>query len=88
MTEIKQNLKDILEVTMIPEVEDYLEDLNKLIEESKATDDDMEAIRDMESFLVELHNIILVIEEDKLNDEEANEVYQNIMNMIEESKQD
>ncbi len=88
MTEIKQNLKDIVEVTMIPEVEDYLEDLNKLIEENKATDDDMEAIRDMESFLVELHNIILVIEEDKLNDEEANEVYQNIMNMIEESKQD
>ena len=88
MTEIKQNLKDIVEVTMIPEVEDYLEDLNKLIEENKATNDDMEAIRDMESFLVELHNIILVIEEDKLNDEEANEVYQNIMNMIEESKQD
>lgn len=88
MTEIKQNLKDIVEVTMIPEVEDYLEDLNKLIEENKATDDDMEAIRDMESFLVELHNIILVIEEDKLNDEEANEVYQNIMNMIEESKQE
>ena len=88
MTEIKQNLKDIVEVTMIPEVEDYLEDLNKLIEENKATNDDMEAIRDMESFLVELHNIILVIEEDKLNDEEANEVYQNIMNMIEESKQE
>ncbi len=87
MSEVKQNLKDVIEVTMIPEVEDYLNDLHTLLEENKATDDDMDAIREMESFLVELQNIILVIEEDKLDDEQASDVYQNILNMIEESKE-
>lgn len=87
MSEVKQNLKDIVEVTMIPEVEDYLDDLHKLLKEEKASEDDMDAIRDMESFLVELQNILLVIEEDKLDDEKASEVYHNILNMIEESKQ-
>lgn len=86
MSEVKQNLKDIVEVTMIPEVEEYLEDLHKLLEEEKAEDDDMNAIREMESFLVELQNILLVLEENKISDEEANEVYQNILGMIEESK--
>lgn len=87
MSEVKQNLKDIVEVTMIPEVEDYLDDLHKLLKEEKASEDDMDAIRDMESFLVELQNILLVIEEDKLDDEQASEVYHNILKMIEESKQ-
>ena len=86
MSEVKQNLKDIVEETMIPEVEEYLEDLHKLLEEEKASDDDMDAIREMESFLVELQNIILVIQEDKLSDEEAQNVYERILAMIEESQ--
>lgn len=87
MSEIKQNLKDIVETTMIPEVEDYLEELHKLLEDEKALEDDMDAIREMESFLVELQNILLVLEEDKISDEEADVVYQKIIGMIEESKQ-
>jgi len=86
MSEVKQNLKDIVEETMIPEVEEYLEELHKLLEEEKAEVDDMNAIREMESFLVELQNILLVLEENKISDEEADEVYQNILRMIEESK--
>ncbi|MGB6329662.1 MAG: hypothetical protein WBF48_12125 [Halarcobacter sp.] len=87
MSEVKQNLKDIVEETMIPEVEEYLEDLHKLLEEEKASDDDMDAIREMESFLVELENILLVLKENKISDEEADQVYQNILRMIEESKE-
>jgi len=86
MSEVKQNLKDIVETTMIPEVEEYLEDLHKLLKEEKASEDDMDAIREMESFLVELQNILLVLEENKISDEKADSVYQNILRMIEESK--
>lgn len=86
MTEIKQNLKDVIETTMIPEVEEYLEDLNKLIEKEEATEDDMDAIRDMESFLVELENVLLAIKEEKLDDEKASEIYQRILTLIEESQ--
>jgi len=86
MSEIKNDLKEIVENTMIPEVTAYLEELHKLIEDKEETDDDMEAIRDLESFLVELENIVLAINEEKMNDDEANEIYQRILNLIEESK--
>lgn len=86
MSQIKDDLKDVVEATMIPEVESYVEDLHKLLEDKTANEDDMEAIKEMESFLVELQNILLAIEEDKISDEQASEVYQNILNLLEESK--
>ena len=87
MSQIKEDLRAIVQETMIPEVEDYVNDLHKLLENNNAKEDDIQAIREMESFLVELENILLVIGEDKLNDEEADVVYQRILNLIEESKE-
>lgn len=86
MSQVKNDLKDVVETTMIPEVEEYLNDLHKLLEDKTANEDDMEAIKEMESFLVELQNILLAIEEEKISDEQAGEVYQNILNLLEESK--
>lgn len=86
MTKIKADLKTIVLETVIPEVEEYLNELHKLLEKNEAKDDDLQAIREMESFLVELQNIVLVVDEDKLSNEEAEEVYQKILNLIEESK--
>ncbi len=85
MSEIKENLQDVVQNTMIPEVEAYLEDLMKLLEQNSATEDDMNAIKEMESFLVELENILLAISENKMNDEQAHEVYEKIMELLEES---
>ena len=55
---------------MIPEVEEYLEDLHKLLETNSQTEDDLLAIKEMESFLVELQNVLAVIEENKMPDSE------------------
>jgi hypothetical protein len=87
MSEIKENLQDVVQNTMIPEVEAYLEDLMQLLEQQKATEDDMDAIKEMESFLVELQNILLAIDEDKMNDEQATEVYEKIMDLLKESSE-
>ncbi|XPV67598.1 MAG: hypothetical protein ACNI25_09740 [Halarcobacter sp.] len=87
MTEIKEKLKNFVIATMIPEVEAYLDDLHTLLEENKASDDDMDAIREMESFLVELQNIVLAVDEDKIDDQQASEIYGNIMKMVEEHKE-
>ncbi len=65
MEEIKDKLKDLVENVMIPEVEEYLEDLHKLLETNSQTEDDLLAIKEMESFLVELQNVLAVIEENK-----------------------
>ncbi len=86
MSDIKENLKSVVEETMIPEVEEYISDLHKLLEDNSATEDNINEIKEMESFLVELQNIVQAVNEDKISDEQAKEVYENILNLIEESK--
>ena len=84
MQEIKERLKDLVENVMIPEVEDYLEDLYKLLETNSQTQDDKEAIDEMESFLVELQNVLAVIEENKTEDSEYQRIYDYIMKNLDE----
>jgi len=79
MSDIKNELKEIISETMIPETEDYLEELHEEI-----TEENKETMRDMESFLVELQNILLAIKEDKITDDEAQEVYDKITAMLNE----
>ncbi|RXJ60694.1 hypothetical protein [Candidatus Marinarcus aquaticus] len=86
MATIKEELTEVISQTMIPEVESYIEELHELLQEGKATDDDMSAIKEMESFLVELENILLAIKEDKISDEQAQEVHENIMQLLQESE--
>jgi len=84
MSDIKNELKKVLTETMIPESEDYLNELHEGYENTNITDEDKESIRDMESFLVELQNILQMIEEDKITDQEAEEVYEKIIAMLNE----
>ncbi|OUR70472.1 hypothetical protein A9Q76_07535 [Arcobacter sp. 31_11_sub10_T18] len=86
MTEIKKNLQEIVSVRMLPEVEAYIEDLHKLLVNNTASEDDMNVIKDMESFMVELQNILEAIETDMISDVQAQEVYENMMDLIEESE--
>ena len=83
MSDIKDKLKDIVTNVMIPEVESYLEDLHKLLEENKQTQDDKLAMTEMESLLVELQNVLAVIEEDKTEDSEYERIYHYIMENLE-----
>ncbi len=84
MEDIKEKLKDLVENVMIPEVEDYLEDLYKLLETNSQTEDDKDAIKEMESFLVELQNVLAVIEENKTEDSEYQRIYDYIKNNLDE----
>jgi hypothetical protein len=88
MSQIKDKLKDIVTTAMIPEVESYLEDLHKILEEKKETPDDMLAIKEMESFLVELQNVLAVIEEDKTEDSEYERIYHYIMENLETKEEE
>ncbi len=83
MSQIKDKLKDVVTTVMIPEVEAYLEDLHKLLEENKQTQDDTLAMTEMESLLVELQNVLAVIEEDKTEDSEYERIYHYIMENLE-----
>jgi len=84
MSNIKNELKKVVTETMIPETEEYLEELHSQYENNPLSEEDQEVIRDMESFLVELQNILLLIKENKITDEEAQDVYEKITAMLDE----
>jgi len=84
MSDIKNELKQVIVETMIPESEEYLEELHKAYASKTISDDEQETIRDMESFLVELQNILQLISENKITDEEAQNVYEKITTMLNE----
>ncbi|MEA3353454.1 MAG: hypothetical protein U9Q33_06545 [Campylobacterota bacterium] len=86
MSEIQQQLKDIVQSKMIPECELYLGDLLKLLEDKTATDEDKEAIKEMEDFLVELQNIVEAIDQNEMNDEDAKMIFGKILQLLEEDK--
>lgn len=50
MINIKLELKNVVEQTMIPESKAFLDELNELISSNNACNDDIEAKKDMESF--------------------------------------
>ena len=86
MSDIKDKLKDIVSTVMIPEVTNYIEELHLLLRDNKQTDDDMLAIKEMESFLVELQNVLAVIEENKTEDSEYQRIYDYIIKNIDEDE--
>jgi len=88
MENLRIKLRDLVVDVMIPESEVFLEELHKEVENKTANEDDMEAIKDMESFLVELQNIVTAIDENKMSDEEVQVVYEKISTMLEEHEED
>ncbi|NQY53424.1 MAG: hypothetical protein HRT42_07605 [Campylobacteraceae bacterium] len=86
MSEIIEKLDTSIKEMMIPEVQDYIKDINKLIEEKKAKEDDYIALEEMESMYEDLVDIVLAIEENKISDEDAESIYQNILSLMDESK--
>lgn len=81
MNEIKQKLKNLAKNSIV-EIEFSLEDLYSLLEDKTAKDEDIKRMQNMESYLVELENVLLVIKEDKLDDKKALEVYESISNFL------
>ena len=83
MITIQMKLKDIIEKIMIPESKTFLNELDEMINNNSSTDDDLEAKKDMEYFLEELQTILKTINNNQLNDKEAEEIYENINFMLE-----
>ena len=83
MITIQMKLKDIIEKIMIPESKTFLYELDEMINNNTSTDDDLEAKKDMEYFLEELQTILKSIDNNQINDKEAEEIYEKINFMLE-----
>jgi len=80
----KEELKKVIEDVMLPESEDYSKELANLIAKNEASQDDIDAKEDIDSFIDELKSILEIIEDDKLSDEEAEGIYEKIVIMLNE----
>jgi len=87
MKEINNELIEKIEEILIPEVEEYLEDMNKIVASNDNTLEDDNAIADLKTFLDELINVKKAIVEDTLSVEEMQEVKVKIDELIEQSKE-
>ena len=88
MENIKKDLKEVIVDTMLPESEEYLKELNIAIKNKTANPDEIEAKKDVESFIEELKNILEVIAENKLSNEDSKNVYDKIITMLNEHDKD
>ena len=84
MSNIKNELKELVENLVIPEVDDYLEELHTSLNDEEKKEENLEIIREMESFLVELYNILEVIKEDSMPDSEYERIYNQLMKHVKE----
>jgi len=87
MNDIKEKLETVIKETMVPEVQGYIKELNTLVKEEENSEDDIKALEEMYALLEELENILLALEENKISDKDANEIYENILQLIEENKE-
>ena len=54
-----------------------LSELDEMIKNNSSSEDDLEAKKDMEYFLEELQTILKSIDNNQINDKEAEEIYEN-----------
>lgn len=87
MKEINTELIEKIEEMLIPEVEEYLEDMNKIIASNDNTAEDDNTIEDLKTFLNELLNVKKALEQETLSDEEVLEVKAKIDELIAQSKE-
>lgn len=86
MENIKDELKKVIAEVLLPETKSYLDDITKAIENDTAQEDDINAKNDIEAFIEELETIIEFIDENKISDEEAKNIHEKIILMLDEHK--
>jgi molecular chaperone DnaK (HSP70) len=84
MKDLQDNLKQLITETMIPESEAFLEELNEDLQNDENNEEIKNSITDMESFLEDLDNILVAIEENSMTQEELKIIYEKIKNLIDE----
>ncbi len=86
MNDIKKKLEEEITTIVLPEVNSYLKELNTLVKDNEDSPDDLLALDEMYSLQEELEAILKALKEDKITDKEAHEVYENILQLVEDSK--
>lgn len=84
MKNIKVELESIIFNVMLPESQAFLDELNEEIKNGNEEKEIIEAKKDVVSFIEELSQILKLIEEKKLSNKDAKDIYKKIRNMLDE----
>lgn len=83
-----EHLKELLTDDVIPDIEDYMDELFVLIADKKATSDDKEALEELREMRKEFQLIIEEIDRGEIEEEEALGLIEEIEEMLEEEEED
>ena len=84
MKNIKVELESIIFNVMLPESQAFLDELNEEIEKGNEKEEITEAKKDITSFIEELNHVLKLIDEKKLSNKDAKDIYKKIRNMLDE----
>lgn len=83
MTPVQKELLDLLQSDVIPDIEEYMDELFETINAKKDTQDDRNALKEMQEMHAEFNEMIEEIKADEMDDEECIEILNEIKAMIE-----
>lgn len=84
MKNIKVELESIIFNVMLPESQAFLNELDEEINKGNDENEILEAKKDVKSFIEELNQVLKLIEEKKLSNNDAKDMYKKIRNMLDE----
>lgn len=86
---IFEDLKVLIEDTMIPDIEEGIDDLFEMIAADKNADDEQkEELNDMQELKKELMEVLEDLENESISSEEATQIYDDLVDLIEEMDED
>ncbi len=84
MKNIKVELESIIFNVMVPESQAFLDELNEEIKKGNEKEEITEAKKDITYFIEELNHVLKLIDEKKLSNKDAKDIYKKIRNMLDE----
>ncbi len=82
MTQTQQSLHDMITQNVLPDIEDYIDELFEIIAAKKETEEDKQALTEMQELKSEFISMLEEIESDDLDDEECIEIFEEIQKMV------
>jgi DNA-binding protein H-NS len=83
-----QELKELLIEDVIPDIEDYMDDLFTLIADKKATADDKAELEEMRELKSEFHTMLEDLEKNEIDEDECIEIIAELEEMMKDEFED
>ncbi|MFY9084795.1 hypothetical protein [Aliarcobacter cryaerophilus] len=85
---IQKELKEIINNEVLVEIEDHIDDIFEIIATKKDTPELKEELENMQEMKKDFEELLKDLEAGEIDDEEAQEIYDEIVDMLEGSNED